>query len=72
MARAANTGISAIILPTGKIIARGGLFTREVLCKELSLDHAKTFYSQFGDIFAILLTLLTMLKLVWKFIHKRR
>ncbi|UCH08624.1 MAG: apolipoprotein N-acyltransferase [Deltaproteobacteria bacterium] len=72
MARAANTGISAIILPTGKIIARGGLFTKEVLCEELTLDHAKTFYSQFGDIFAILLTLLAILKLVGKFIHKRR
>jgi len=72
MARAANTGISAIILRTGKIMARGGLFTKEVLCEELSLDHAKTFYSQFGDIFAILLTLLAMLKLAGKFIHKRR
>ena len=72
MARAANTGISAIILPTGKIVSRGGLFVREVLCEELSLNHAKTFYSQFGDIFAILLTLLTLLKLVWKFTKKRR
>ena len=72
MARAANTGISAVILPTGKIIARGGLFTKEVLCEELRLDHEKTFYSQFGDIFAILLTLLILLKLVWKFMHKRR
>jgi apolipoprotein N-acyltransferase len=72
MARAANTGISAIILPTGMIIARGGLFMREVLCEELSLAHAKTFYSQFGDIFAILLTLLTLFILIWKFTQKRR
>jgi apolipoprotein N-acyltransferase len=72
MARAANTGISAVILPTGEITARGGLFTKEVLCEELSLNHEKTFYSQFGDIFAIVLTLLTLLKLVWRFMHKRR
>jgi len=72
MARAANTGISAIILPTGKIIARGGLFVREVLCEELSLDHEKTFYSQFGDIFVIVITLLTLFMLIWKFTQKRR
>jgi apolipoprotein N-acyltransferase len=72
MARAANTGISAIILSSGKIIARSELFVRRVLCEELNLDHAKTFYSQFGDIFAILLTLLTLFILIWKFTDKRR
>ncbi|MBW2001921.1 MAG: apolipoprotein N-acyltransferase, partial [Deltaproteobacteria bacterium] len=70
MARAANTGISAFILANGKIVNKSELFARKILQKEIKLTHKKTFYSQFGDIFAILLTVATIVKFFW--IVKRR
>jgi len=65
MARAANTGISAFILPCGRIIDRSGLFVRDVLQQEVQLRHKKTFYSQFGDIFAIMAVLATIIRSCW-------
>ncbi len=65
MARAANTGISAFILANGKIVDRSELFVRETLQKEIKLTHKKTFYSQLGDIFAILLTIVAIIKILW-------
>ena len=65
MARAANTGISAFILPDGKIIDRSGLFVTDVLQKEIRLSHNKTFYSQFGDIFAIIALMMTIIRFFW-------
>ena len=70
MARSANTGISAFILATGKIVDTSKLFVREILQKKIQLTHKKTFYSQLGDIFAILLTVATIIKFLW--ILKRR
>jgi apolipoprotein N-acyltransferase len=52
IARAANTGISALIDPTGEIRAASGLFTREVLSGTIQIGQAKTIYTQFGDAFA--------------------
>ena len=70
MARAANTGISAFICANGKIVDTTELFTREILQNEIKKKKKKTFYSQFGDIFAILLTVATIIKFFW--IKKRR
>ena len=72
MARAANTGISAFILASGKIIEKGGLFEREVLREEIRLGGRKTFYSQRGDIFAILILVITVTRLAWTLIKERR
>ncbi len=72
MARAANTGISAFILANGKIVSESQLFVREVLKGELDVNDHTTFYSQFGDIFAIVLSAITIFKLCWKFGRKRR
>lgn len=50
--RAANTGISAIIAPTGQIVSRSGLFERTGLRGSVKFINGSTFYSQYGDIFA--------------------
>jgi len=71
MARSANTGISAFILANGKIVDKSELFAREILQKEIQLPHKKTFYSQLGDIFAILLTVATIIKFLWIVIKRR-
>ena len=72
MARAANTGISAFILDNGKIVDRSGLFVREILRHEIKLKRNKTFYSQFGDIFAIMLLIIMIFRFFWTVTIKRR
>ncbi len=52
MARAANTGISALIQPTGEITARTGLFTMTQITGKVSPKLFQTFYAQHGDVFA--------------------
>ena len=48
--RAANTGISAIIDPAGRIVARLGLGTEGVLDSGLPAAAMPTFYSRYGDL----------------------
>lgn len=52
--RAANTGISAIIAPTGKILSSAALGTREILQADVALPLRDdlSFYTQWGDWFA--------------------
>ncbi len=70
MARAANTGISAFIHANGKIVDKSELFAREILQKKIKLTHKKTFYSQLGNIFAIVLLVATIIKFLWIVIKK--
>lgn len=72
MVRAANTGISAFILENGKIVKKGGLFTQEILMENIKCRGNKTFYSHYGDIFAIMMLLITSMKLFWLTLIKRR
>ena len=60
IARAANTGISAFIDPSGHIYAETGLFTREVLTEDITCMHVQTFYSRYGNVFAICCFLVCM------------
>ncbi len=50
--RAANTGISAIVDPTGKIVYRTDLFKRTALCGPVKFTRQNTFYSKYGNLFA--------------------
>jgi len=50
--RSANTGISAVIGPTGKIEATTELFKRTILDGQIRYMTVNTFYSRMGDIFA--------------------
>ena len=63
LARAANTGISAIIAPNGQIQNRTKLNEKNLLQAEIIICKNKTFYTQFGDIFAwsCILTILWIL-----------
>lgn len=62
--RAANTGISALIEPTGKIALRSALFQTEVL-KAVAETNGRhlTFYTLYGDIFAIFLLLISIIRI---------
>lgn len=67
--RAANTGVSAVIDPTGVILSRTDLFDRTVLKDEVKFIDEKTFYAAYGDAFVYLCGLMLILT---DFIQKRR
>jgi apolipoprotein N-acyltransferase len=52
IARAANTGVSALVHPSGRIESRLGLFQQGVLRAQVPLRTRETFYTRFGDVFA--------------------
>ena len=54
IARAANTGISALIDSRGRVVQSTDLFTREVLSGKIKLKKSRTFYTEFGDVFTYL------------------
>jgi apolipoprotein N-acyltransferase len=50
--RAANTGVSAFVLPSGAIESTLPLGARGTLRREVPLRRGDTFYTRFGDVFA--------------------
>jgi apolipoprotein N-acyltransferase len=66
LVRAANTGISAVIDPTGVIVSRTGVFERTVLKGEVKFIDEKTFYAAYGDVFVYLCGLLLILNCFFK------
>ncbi len=54
IARSANTGISAIIDPTGRVVAQTELFERIALRNTIGFINNKTFYSVYGDVFVLI------------------
>ncbi len=52
LVRAANTGISAVVAPDGRIVARSGLFERTVLTAAIAPRAGLTPYARYGDVFA--------------------
>jgi apolipoprotein N-acyltransferase len=52
LVRIANTGITGIILPSGAVSARTGLFTTVSIEGEIPLVSELSFYTRHGDLFA--------------------
>ncbi len=59
--RATNSGISAIITPTGKIQASSGLLREEVCSGRFGWIRETTVYSRHGEAFAVLCAIITVL-----------
>ncbi len=53
LARAANTGISGFIDPAGRILSATPLLEETVVTRTLPMISEKTFYTRFGDLFAM-------------------
>ena len=51
-ARSANTGVSGLIDPTGRILAATPVFTERAIVDSIPLGTPSTFYTRFGDVFA--------------------
>jgi apolipoprotein N-acyltransferase len=50
LARAANTGISGVVDPYGRVVAASGIFEEAGLVAEVRLRTAQTIYARTGDV----------------------
>ena len=64
LARAANTGISGVVDPYGRVVARSGIFEQAGLVEEVRLLTGRTIYSRIGDAIAYVAIALTIVALV--------
>jgi apolipoprotein N-acyltransferase len=64
--RAANTGISAVIDPTGRLGSQTDLFVRTWIKDRITpAGGPTTFYTRWGDLFAYSCLLVTAVSLAW-------
>lgn len=52
LVRAANTGITAVVDPRGRVVERTELFERRAIVREVPIVSGLTFYARHGDVFA--------------------
>ena len=67
--RSANTGISGFIDPWGRVVASTQLFTDAIVTRTVPILDEKTFYSRFGDLFAIACLALTLIASFYQFVR---
>jgi apolipoprotein N-acyltransferase len=72
VARAANTGISALIDPTGKILSHTPLFVRTALKEKVRFVDKGTYYMAYGDAFVYLCLLSLLCILVNSFLRRKK
>ncbi len=70
--RVANTGISAVIEPSGKIVARTPLFKRGTEIERVYWQPRRTIYATVGDLFAEICFTLVAIALIWGYLRPRR
>ncbi|RMH03933.1 MAG: hypothetical protein D6704_11955 [Nitrospirae bacterium] len=63
-ARAANTGISGFVAPTGRILAATPIFTQQAITGEIPLRTSSTVYTAYGDVFAWICVIMVAVLLV--------
>lgn len=65
LARSANTGISGIVDPYGRVLARSALFETTILTGEVRLLSGLTVYGRIGDLTAYACVVLTLAALIF-------
>lgn len=71
LVRCANSGITFAIDPVGRLISRGGLYTREVVTAEVPFYSINTFYKRFGDWFPLMSLAILLSSLIFIIYRKR-
>ena len=66
LVRSANTGISGVVDPYGRVITQSALFEEAVLVNEARLLTGVTFYGRIGDVPAYLGLLVAAFGLAWR------
>ena len=72
MVRATNSGVTAIVSPTGEVTRQLHIFTKGMIVADIALPQIKTFYTVHGDVFAILCLVLVVATLAWSIIRLKR
>jgi apolipoprotein N-acyltransferase len=70
IARAANTGISAFIDSKGEIKKRSGLFVEKALLGYISPRIGETFYTRYGDVFALASSTVAFISLLLSYFRR--
>jgi len=60
MVRSANTGVSIVVSPSGRIVSRLGLFSKGVIVEDVLPLKSVTFYAVFGDAIVIIYALVAL------------
>jgi apolipoprotein N-acyltransferase len=71
MVRSANTGISGIVDPYGRVLEQSAIYERKVILGEARYLNASTFYQRHGDVFAYACLALTLAMLLASFFGAR-
>ena len=71
VARSANTGISMILDPRGRITQRTTLFEPAVMVGEVETADGRTLYSRWGDLVGWLSALAALAGIVWIVVRRR-
>jgi len=72
LVRAANTGITGIILPSGEVAGKTDIFTRGSMAGEIPLVSELTFYTRHGDVFAYGCVVLSLALIAVAIIRRER
>ena len=72
LVRAANTGISGYIDPAGRVRSKTGLYNEDAATSTVPLLSERTFYTRYGDSFALLGIALVLVLAGWKFAEPLR
>ena len=71
-ARAANTGVSGFIDPTGRILETTPIFTEAAVTRTIPVARTPTFYTKYGDVFAYACVIIAgILLVIVRFQRKR-
>jgi len=63
LVRAANTGISGIVDPYGRVVARSGIYEERVIVGDARFLRVSTFYARHGDVLAYACVLVSVVLL---------
>jgi len=64
LARAANTGISGVVDPYGRVVARSGIFEQVGMVEEVRFLSTRTLYARIGDVVSYASMIITLVALV--------
>jgi len=70
--RAANSGISAVVTPSGRIQAQTGLLRRETLVGRFAFLSGMTFYARHGDACRNACVIILCLALLWSLVTRQQ
>ena len=62
--RSANTGVSGIVDPYGRVLARSGIYQQTVILGEARFLDVSTLYARYGDVFAYASVVITLAMLL--------